>query len=258
MGNNLCFLSKKETKKINSWIKSKEYSVYSGYFVLRFGFKPTGIESIELDYISKSKTDRLFVFDNTVSRDSKDVDVKILRIEHIVVELDSDKVLNEYNNRMSKSDVSINEDCEPQIFYVEFKISSLGYGIYIEGNLKDEIFMPFRRLSADENKRLLRGVSLIKIEDDPNVPYFNSDDIVKIVDRAADIGLKIYGIECWSSVDYRYFRTYVVEGYADEFNAPQKKWAKHAVRRLISEYNDLVLKDEPNNPPIFNLTIGRG
>jgi hypothetical protein len=89
------------------------------------------------------------------------------------------------------------------------------------------------------------------------VPYFNTDDIIKIVDRAAKMGFEIYGIECWSSVDYGYFKTYVVEDYADEFNVPQKEWAKHAVRRLISEYNNLVLKNEPNNPPIFNLSIGK-
>jgi hypothetical protein len=123
--------------------------------------------------------------------------------------------------------------------------------------LEDKEFVLFRELSPEENKQLLSDIFVIKIKYDPNVSYFNADDIIKIVDRAADMELEIYGIECWSSVDFGYFKTYMVEDYTDEFNVPQKEWAKHAVRQLIYEYNNLVLKNEPNNPPIFNLTIGK-
>ncbi len=125
------------------------------------------------------------------------------------------------------------------------------------GGMIDTVYLPFRRLAVEDNKKLIEDVSIIKVKEDPNVLYFDAADTEKIVNRAYDMGFEIYGIECWSSADIGYFRTYVEEGYTDKFNVHKKEWAKDAIKRLVREYRELVLKDEPNNPPIFNLTIGK-
>jgi len=255
---NIFLLSKKEADNIKSWINNNNYSIYKGYFVLRFKLKSTGISSIEFDYIANSNTsDCLVVFDNNTSRDINNLDVNVLQVEYITVELNTQQILDEYKKWISNISVNTNEDSAQQFFTVEYKISKFGYGIYIDGNLKDEIPMAFDNLSADENKKLLNGISIIEVENDPNVPYFSLEDIAKIVNRAADMGLDVYGIECWTSVDFTYFKTYVEELYTYDTNTPKEEWAKKALKQLMDEYNEVVLKKESNNPPIFNLSVGK-
>ena len=147
--------------------------------------------------------------------------------------------------------------CLPPGANIDFKIFSFGYEIYAQGNIIDAVYIPFGRLTVEDNKKLIEDVSIIKVKEDPDVLYFDAVNTEKIINRAYNMGFEVYGIECWSFADVGYFRTYVEEGYADEFNVHKKEWAKDAVKRLIREYKELVLKKEPNNLPIFNLTMGK-
>ncbi len=258
MDNKLCLLTKSEVEKIQKWISDNDYSVYKGYFDLRFSFNPLG-DTVDFEYVSGNQTKHLVVDDDFNNRSNMNLDAGFLKIGDVSVNLElSDEALKKYSNYAQKTtEAHVNEECEPPGAYIDFKIFSFGYEIYAQGNIIDAVYIPFRRLPVKDNKKLIEDVSIIKVKEDPNVLYFDASDTEKIVNRAYDMGFEVYGIECWSSVDIGYFKTYVEEGYADEFNVPEKEWAKDAVKRLIREYKELVLKKEPNNPPIFNLTIGK-
>ncbi len=258
MNSKLCLLKKGEVEKIQKWISDNDYSIYDGYFDLRFSFHPLG-DTVEIEYISGNQTKRLMVDDDFNNRSNMDLDAGFLKIGHIMVNLKlSDEVLKKfYNHAQKTTQAHVNEECEPPGAYIDFKIFSFGYEIYAQRSMIDAVYIPFKRLTVEDNKKLIEDVSIIKVKEDPNVLYFDAADTEKIVNRAYDMDFEVYGIECWSSLDIGYFRTYVEESYADEFNVPEKEWAKDAVKKLVIEYKELVLKKEPNNPPIFNLTMGK-
>ena len=130
MNNKLCLLTKSEVEKIQNWISDNDYSIYKGYFDLRFSFHPLG-DTVDFEYISGNQTRRLVVDDDFNNRNNMDLDAGFLKIVNIEVNLElSDEVLKKfYNHAQKTTQAHVNEECEPPGAYIDFKIFSFGYEI---------------------------------------------------------------------------------------------------------------------------------
>ncbi len=104
MNNKLCLLTKSEIEEIQNWISDNDYSVYKGYFDLRFSFHLLG-DTVEIEYVADVTIRLLAVDDDFNNRSSSmDLDAGFLKIGNITVNLElSDEVLKKYYNYAQKT-----------------------------------------------------------------------------------------------------------------------------------------------------------
>ena len=130
MNNKLCLLTKSEVEKIQKWISDNDYSIYKGYFDLKFDFHPLG-DTVEIEYVADGTTRRLAVDDDFNNRSNMDLDAGFLKIGNTAVNLEfSDEALKKfYNHAQKTTQAHVNEECLPPSAYIDFKIFSFGYEI---------------------------------------------------------------------------------------------------------------------------------
>ncbi len=113
----------------------------------------------------------------------------------------------------------------------------------------------FPEISKEEESCLTEGLSVIWMEE--NIPYFNEKDMSILVQRLFEQGFEVYGIECFSMKDFGYFKAYVQELFMDDFNIGIKEWHIKAFNKIVEDYAKLVAVEEPDNPPVYNISFGK-
>lgn len=111
----------------------------------------------------------------------------------------------------------------------------------------------FPKIEAEDEDRLMEGLTAIWMEED--IPYFSEADMTVLIQRLYENHFDVYGIECFSRNDFGYFKTYVQTLYMRDHECSEENWYLEAFEKLSADYVRLVSVNEPDNPPVYNLTF---
>ncbi len=131
----LFYLTEEEAKMISNWITENKYTLFSGYFALRFDFSPMG-DSVFLCYHQEKYIHYFEVFDDW-KRDNLPRVIDRIVIDGFAVHLELPEVALEKYFQQGKActEVHLNEDCEPPGFGLHFEISNKFCKIFAGGQL---------------------------------------------------------------------------------------------------------------------------
>lgn len=107
------------------------------------------------------------------------------------------------------------------------------------------------------NNSLLKDISFKTIQSEPETIFFEGEHICKIIEKAENNGLKILGIECWTSNRMEYFTVISRDIYIASQKVSEKNWAVSAVKEIMDEYNQKVLSKFPNDSPLFSIELSK-
>jgi hypothetical protein len=257
-------LTKDEAKTIYKWLRGKRYDSRKDAF--KIIFEPWEDEiHVSVAISHGNQTHWLELDDDSQERDTS-IDTLYLGEHTLNLEINEEHYAPFLPILNKSVEEQVNAEIDPVISFV-FIINKGICEVYVAGTKLGEHHLLkissttssnkkcFEELSDSENNILTQDLSPEWPEE--NIPYFRQQDIALLIERLDLFGYEVYGIECWSSVDMGYFKTYVQEIYKDNYNIPIDSWFIDAYNRMLQEYSKLVLLDEPNNQPIFNISIGR-
>jgi hypothetical protein len=265
---NMFHLTRAEARAIYRWLRQKRYD--SSKDSLKIIFEPLyGHIYVSSAITQGNETEWLDLDEYSEQSEQVAKDVDKLFLGEYIFELE----INEANYApflpiLDKSvEAQVNDDIEPVICFV-FIINQGVCEVYVAGTrlgshhlLKIKIGQDsfarkhFKELTELENYILCKDLKAEWPEKD--IPYFNDNDMAILIERLDLYGYEVYGIECWTGLDKVYFETYVQEYYPDRYNIPKDGWFVDAHSRMLKEYTEIVLSEDPKNPPIFNVSVGR-
>jgi len=263
---NMFHLTKDEARAIYGWLKEIRYDSSKDTFKIIFEPTCMGEICVSVAVITSADTVWLELYDDTLQRVPC---VDSLLLGDYIFDLEiSEEHYMPFIPILNKSvEAQVNADIDPTISFV-FIITNGICEVYVAGTklgchallkfsqstgANSEVY--FNNISKFENNILCKGIHAEWSE--KNIPYFYEKDMSVLLDRLYIFGYNVYGIECWSSVDMSYFRSCVNEIYLEKQTAPQKEWFLDAFKMLTSAYAELVLSEEPDNSPFFNVSFGR-
>ena len=256
-------LTKDEAREIYCWLRKKRYDISRDTFKIIYG-PWLGEVHVSVSITINGQTEWL-EFDG-FERNS-DTEISSLQLGTHKLELSiSTEHYSPFIPVLQKSvEAQVEEDIEPVASFVfivseglcEIYVAGTSIGThpiiktYTDNNINR---LCFSNLTTIESLVLCENIEAKWIEE--NIPYFSAEDMAVLVKRLDLFGYEVYGIECWCSENMEYFETYVQEIYPGRFSIPKEGWFVHAFNRMIEEYTEIVLRGEPNNPPIFNISFG--
>ncbi|MGE4497867.1 MAG: hypothetical protein AB7E48_08295 [Deferribacterales bacterium] len=111
--------------------------------------------------------------------------------------------------------------------------------------------MTFKKMNTELHNELLRGIDFHITEHEPETPFFDADNIRKLLCKAKTCGIDILGIECWTSNRLDYFTTVCRDIYVSSRRIPESQWADSALEEIMNEYGEKVLEKFPDDKPLF-------
>ncbi|PLX70341.1 MAG: hypothetical protein C0602_05890 [Denitrovibrio sp.] len=257
-------LTKEEVRAIHRWLRQKRYE--SSRDTFKIIYEPW-LDSINVSVSLNINGNTEWLEFDGFERDTE-AEINTLQLGSHKLELAiSAEHYSPFIPVLQKSvEAQVEEDIEHVTTFV-FIVSEGLCEIYVAGTrigthpLKkiitdsSKVRLCFSNLTTIENLILCEDIEAKWIEE--NIPYFSAEDMKVLVKRLDILGYEVYGIECWSEKDMGYFKTYVQELYMNEYNSPEKDWFVNTYKQVLQEYAERVLSDEPDNPPIFNISIGR-
>lgn len=257
-------LTKDEAREIYRWLRQKRYDSSKDSF--KIIFEPwLGDINVSIAISKGGNTSWLELDDDKTERKTS-IDKLYLGEYSLGLEISSGNYAPFLPILNKSVEEQVNADIDPVISFV-FIINKGICEVYVAGTrlgehhlLKISSDSPtdktcFDELSVIENKILSKGLCPKWPED--NIPYFHKNDMSTLIERLYLFGYDVYGIECWSYSDFGYFKTYVQELYIQEYDVAKECWFLDAYERLLDEYDKMILTEEPDNPPIFNISFGR-
>lgn len=113
--------------------------------------------------------------------------------------------------------------------------------------------MTFKKMTTKLHDKLLDGIHFHTTEHEPETPFFDADNIRKLLDKARTYGIDILGIECWTSNRMDYFTTVCRDIYVATHKIPENLWADKALTEIMDEYGEKVLEKFPDDKPLFSV-----
>ncbi|QAR32547.1 hypothetical protein EP073_03745 [Geovibrio thiophilus] len=113
--------------------------------------------------------------------------------------------------------------------------------------------MTFKKMNTTLHDELLEGIHFRITEHEPETPFFDADNIKKLLDKAKSCGIDILGIECWTSNRLDYFTTVCRDIYVAARKIPESQWADKALEEIMNEYGEKVLEKFPDDKPLFSV-----
>jgi hypothetical protein len=113
-------------------------------------------------------------------------------------------------------------------------------------------------MSAILHNELLDGLQFRTTGHEPETPFFDADNIKKLIDRSKLYGIDILGIECWTSNRMDYFTTVCRDIFIANHKVNEEIWAEKALEEIMLEYSEKVLKHFPDDEPLFSVEFTDG
>jgi len=248
---NMFHLTQKEARAIYYWLKRKNYKTdTNNTFKIIFESQQSN-KSILVLITQNGITKQLKV---NIDLNDRVKSIDTLQLGKHILDLSIDEKYQAAVNNNNESGSSFAFEVSKGI--CEIYVSDRSIGKYPLAEISRLKIKPAFRLTYMENLILLKDIKVQwPILYQSRVPFFLAEDMAILVERLYLYGYKVHGIECWSSKDVDFFGVEVwMDGTPDD-GWFIDGWFIDAYYRLLQKYTEMVLPEEPDNPPMFELSV---